>query len=103
MAESNPTASEKSSCVIRLLTDVRGFISQGIIRLDKVDPELVIPENIEELLSVTSLDSLTVSTESPNFKADEKPNIVGEAVEPQTAGPADVDFLRRKLNHLLQK
>ena len=100
MAESNPSASEKSTCVVRLLTDVRGFISQGIIRLEKVDPDLNIPENIEEVLSVTSLDTLAIAPEGPAAKADEKPNIVGEAYEPVSAGSADVDFLRRKLNHL---
>ena len=100
LLESNPNAGEKATCISKILTEVRGFISQGILKLEKVDPDLIIPENIEELLSVTSLDTLAISADSPLFKADDKPNIVGEAVEPQTAGPADVDFLRRKLNHL---
>lgn len=100
IAESNPTAAEKASCLVRMLTDVRGFISQGIVRLDKVDPGLVVPENIEEILSVTSLESLANASEDSAAKADEKPHIVGEATDSGIAGSADIDFLRRKLNHL---
>ncbi|KYG64380.1 hypothetical protein AZI85_02865 [Bdellovibrio bacteriovorus] len=95
MAESNPTPAEKSTCISKMLSDVRGFVSQGIIRLEKVDPELHIPENIEEMLSVNAFAVPTYEVDVA--KKDAKPNIVGESSEPASQ---EVDFLKRKMNQL---
>lgn len=46
--EVNPTASEKLSCVMKLITEVRLLSNQGIVKFEKIDPDLVIDENIEE-------------------------------------------------------
>jgi hypothetical protein len=102
MAESNPTAGEKGSCIVRLLSEVRGYISQGIIRLEKVDPELNIPENIEELLNAAGF--TTPSYDYEAVKKDTSPNIVGDS-EPGTSpgSPALVqenEFLKRKVTQL---
>ena len=95
MAEATPTPAEKSTCISRMLSEVRGFVSQGIIRLEKVDPELIIPENIEELLAVSFMSSTVYEHEA--MKKDSRPNIVGES---DSSTQHDVDFLKRKMNQL---
>ncbi|HEX7675895.1 MAG TPA: FliG C-terminal domain-containing protein [Bdellovibrio sp.] len=96
MAETNPSAAEKGTCVSKMLSEVRGFVSQGIIRLEKVDPELHIPENIEEILNSSVHAVPTYETEA--MKKDGKPNIVGESVEGSSS--QEVEFLKRKMNQL---
>lgn len=96
MAESQPTLAEKSTCIAKMLVDVRGLISQGVLRLDKVDPEMIIPENIEDALSHSS-------TGVPLFevqKKDGSPNIVGEADNNEDTSE-EVSFLKRKLNQVI--
>lgn len=100
MTESNPSAAEKGTCISKMLSEVRGFISQGIIRLDKVDPELHIPENIEEVLSSTVHAVPLYETDA--MKKDSKPNIVGDN-DGAVAAPAnsqETEFLKRKVNQL---
>lgn len=45
-----PTPGEISTIMAKLLTEVRRMITDGKLRMDKVDPELVIDDDIEELL-----------------------------------------------------
>ncbi|MDG0818066.1 FliG C-terminal domain-containing protein [Bdellovibrio svalbardensis] len=97
MAETNPSAAEKGTCVSKMVSEVRGFVSQGIIRLEKVDPELHIPENIEELLN-SSVHSIPVYSNEP-AKKDSAPNIVGES-DDNPAAQQEMDFLKRKVNQL---
>ncbi|NUM57018.1 MAG: hypothetical protein HUU56_00225 [Bdellovibrionaceae bacterium] len=51
VTETNPTPAEVATCISKVVVEVRTLIQQGIIKLEKIDPELSIPENIEELLS----------------------------------------------------
>ncbi|UOF02923.1 FliG C-terminal domain-containing protein [Bdellovibrio reynosensis] len=107
MAESNPTPAEKATCIGRMLSEVRGFISQRIITLEKVDPELAVPENIEEILAVTPF-SAPISEDVPSSTSSEesKPLSFGVYDNPPTTAPsgagaqAEVDFLKRKVNQL---
>ncbi len=102
MAESNPTAGEKGSCIVRLLSEVRGFCSQGIIRLEKVDPELRIPENIEEVLNSAGFSTPSYDYEA--VKKDSAPNVVGDADDHPKASPGsaqETEFLKRKVNQLV--
>ncbi len=96
MVESNPSAAEKGTCVSKMLTEVRGFISQGILRLDKVDPDLLIPENIEEVLSTSYVASSITTAEFVPTK-DPSPSVVGDG---DSVLKQENDFLKRKLNHL---
>ena len=97
MAESNPSAAEKATCISKVLSEVRGFISQGILRLDKVDPELHVPENVEELLNVNAFAVPTFESEEVT-KVDQSTSSGAEAAA--VAHQDEVDFLRRKMNHL---
>lgn len=103
MAESNPSPGEKSSCIVRLLSEVRGFVSQGIIRLEKVDPELHVPENIEEVLNSSGF-----AVPSFDYDAGKKDSTPHVAAEPEPgASPAHAamlqenEFLKRKVNQLV--
>jgi hypothetical protein len=51
LQEINPNAAEKMTSQLKILSDTRAMISQGLIKLEKADPELVIPDGIEEKLS----------------------------------------------------
>lgn len=47
---SQPSAAEISSTFSRVITDVRKMISDGRLRMDRIDPKLVVEEGIEEAL-----------------------------------------------------
>ncbi|QDK47536.1 hypothetical protein DOM22_15940 [Bdellovibrio sp. ZAP7] len=102
MAEASPTPAEKGTSISKMLTEVRGFVGQGIIRLEKVDPELHIPENIEEILNTTAFNvNHAPLTDANVAKKDVKPNIVGDSdAAPATPASQEADFLRRKVNQL---
>lgn len=51
MSEIKPTPGERLSSQMKLISEVRGMIQQGLIKIDKMDPLLIIPENIDDLLS----------------------------------------------------
>ncbi|WP_374029740.1 FliG C-terminal domain-containing protein [Bdellovibrio bacteriovorus] len=97
MAESNPTPAEKGTCVSKILSEVRGFVSQGILKLEKVDPELLVPENIEEMLSVGGYVT-PPAMDSEVTKKEPRPNAIGETTDP--GAQQEVDFLKRKMNQL---
>jgi hypothetical protein len=107
MAESNPSPAEKATCMMKIVTEVRGFAAQGIIKIDKIDPELSIPENIEELLSTSIISAMI--TESDRRKAEAPANVmIGGAAEESApvasgANSQDVEFLKRKANQLLSE
>jgi hypothetical protein len=54
MSETNPTPFEQSSAIFKMLAEVRGLFARGVLRMEKVDPGLVVPDNIEETLSSSS-------------------------------------------------
>lgn len=106
MADSNPTAAERITCVMKIVTEVRGFAAQGLIKLDKIDPELHIPENIEELLN-TSIISSMISDMEPRKKVElPSQGAASASVEENTSSGAsvshlqDIEFLKRKCNQL---
>ena len=101
MSEINPTPAEKGTCLMKIINETRGFIAGGILKIEKIDPDLVIPENIEEQLSHQTVEMAVgplangsleqVSVEVPKF-------------EPKTAGAdhskEELLFLRSKVNQL---
>lgn len=97
LAESNPNAAEKSTCISKILSEVRGFIQQGILKLEKVDPDLNIPENIEEVLNMGGFTVSSIDMDSG--KVDSKVT-QGASEQVDTGTQQEIDFLKRKLNHL---
>lgn len=65
MSELNPTPPEKASCLVKLIGEVRGFVNQGVIKLEKFDHEMTIPENYEEKIHQASLESKQHEESSP--------------------------------------
>lgn len=48
--ELKPTSAEKLTSEGKIISEVRSMADRGIVKLDKIDPDLLIEENIEELL-----------------------------------------------------
>lgn len=101
ISEANPSSSEKVTCYYKIVTDVRGFIAQGLIKIEKVDPRLIVPDDIEEKLAATLTGFSAADLENftpPNSEGSPgQPVISGE----QQAYAQEVEFLKRKMNQLL--
>ncbi len=122
MAEKSPTPAETSTCLSKVVVEVRDLIKQGLVRLEKIDPNLVIPENIEDQLAQgiqldTHLDTATSSDASTDLGQDSGEVSAASIFEPQlrfdkAAESAkefstdkgnhkeEIDFLKKKLNLL---
>lgn len=100
IAEVNPNPGEKASCLMKMQSEVRGYISQGILKLDKIDPELAIPENIEDILgthfATLSLEDLDGIKQETN-KIAQSPSGASDA----TVHQQEIEFLKRKVNLLV--
>ncbi len=104
ISERSPSPSEIQTCVLKLIAEVREMIKSGILKMEKIDPELIIPENIEEKLQQkTLLQSLDTITPPPlTFRSDEKPKST-EATPSNHALESlreENDFLKRKVLQL---
>ena len=85
VTETNPTPAEVATCISKVVVEVRTLIQQGIIKLEKIDPELAIPENIEELLSQKPLSAYI----EPQSSTSNHP----ETIESKTSeGETNLDF-----------
>ncbi len=105
IGERNPTPAEKVTCILKMISEVRAFSLGGVIKLEKADPEMAIPENIEDVLNqqhqqgANSVD--TVSSDSEPVK--EVLNFDGPKHETSSGGrhnSEEVDFLKKKVNQL---
>lgn len=99
LSESNPNPAEKSTCISKMLSEIRGFISQGILRLEKVDPELHIPENIEEVLNSSGFTAQIFEPEAAP-KKEAKSQTGGESPSEPMVPQQELEFLKRKMNQL---
>lgn len=102
--ESSPTPAEVGTCIMKIITETRGFIVGGIIKIEKIDPSLVIVENIEEQLANQSVTRSLGMMSSP---ATEEVSTVMELV-PETKSECkaehskeEVEFLKKKVNQLV--
>lgn len=101
--ESKPTPAEVSTCVMKIIMETRAMIQGGILKMDKVDPEMVIPEHIEEHLNTATLQK---SLEGGLVFPPSTPEAKSESAAPQGDAKADhsreeVDFLKKKVNQLV--
>lgn len=53
MQESNPSPNEISASVMKVISETRNMFIQGTLKVDKVDPALVIPDGFESKLGKT--------------------------------------------------
>lgn len=108
IGERNPTPAEKSTCVMKMISEVRAFSMGGVIKLEKTDPEMAIPENIEELLNHNQLYQPTaVELAAPQAETTKGTlNFDGPKQETSTAGrhtSEEVEFLKKKVNQLVSE
>lgn len=100
LQEINPNPAEKATSQMKILSETRGLIAKGVIKLDKLDPELVIPENIEEKLSEAGY-QLTVNAPPVEATAELK---FDQKVEAKAdTSKEEIDFLRKKVNQLVNE
>lgn len=103
--EKTPTPAEVSSCIMKLLGETRGFIMGGILKMDKVSPEMMIAENIEEQLNSAPAVAMRAEA-SAGESAEEGGEGLVFTLEGRNASSAsagnreEVDFLKRKVNNL---
>ncbi len=92
-----PQNGEIFSCQSKILQEVRTMAQSNTLKLDKVDPELAIPENIEELLTASFGTVLSKQT-SVAAKAAASPS----APMPATSAAASDEIieLRRRVHQL---
>jgi ribosomal protein S15P/S13E len=116
IAELSPSPAEKATCNIKIISEIRSYVSQGVLKLDRIDPSLVIPDNIEEKIN-TAATAVVMSkvnqTDSPSsVSTSPKPaqqdtgkiKVAEQAKESSNDSnlftPHDIEILRRKINQL---
>lgn len=119
MSEQNPTAVERSSCLVKLLGEVRGLINQNVIKLEKFDHEMHIPENFEEHIhqigeiskaneeTSTGLvfpgDGGEGTSRDRSLKEIQSKDSHAGAVGRDGASKEEIDFLKKRVNQLAQE
>lgn len=102
--EINPTPAEKLTSQMKILTETRAMIAQNIIKLVKVDPTLLIPENIEERLSEAGFNSV-VTAPPTNTETELRFELKTESkadIKIDTARE-EIEFLKKKVNQLVNE
>ncbi|MBL7542887.1 MAG: hypothetical protein JNL11_03680 [Bdellovibrionaceae bacterium] len=118
--ETTPNAAEIATCLSKIVTEVRGLIQQGIIKLEKFNPDMAVPENIEELINQkteghsipTSVDAMSATNSTPTVdgEAEVKLDFSGANNRKEAAKndklealKEENDFLKKKVNQLTQE
>lgn len=111
--ETNPNPAEIATCLSKIVVEVRGLIQQGIIKLEKFNPDMAVPENMEELInqkgSGTSLVESSPSPSSSNDASESTLDFSGANNRASTGNDKldtlkdENDFLKKKVNQLSQE
>jgi hypothetical protein len=101
LKEKVPTPGETSAGIMKLYSEIRKMEAEGSLRFDKFDPDMVVPEDIEEKLGkgVGSVGLFPPSKEVEQALSQMAPPPVGTS--PQLA--EELNTLRRKLVQLSQE
>ncbi len=94
-SELNPNPNEISACIMKVIYETRILFTNGSLKLDKVDPDLVVPEDFE-----TNLDK-GFSLNNKSHIGSELGN--GNQVSNSAHQASEVDALRRKVVELTQQ
>lgn len=104
--EAKPTPAEVGTCIHRIVTETRGFLTGRILQVEKIDTTLMIPENIEEQLAnqpfVRSVEELTAKiAEAKEAHATE----VAASSDPKETGAnkEELEFFKKKINQLMNE
>lgn len=108
--ETNPNPAEISTCLSKIVAEVRSLIQQGIIKLEKFNPDLAVPENIEEQInqknqgiSLLEPDASFSSTSSHTDDGDVKLDFSGANNKKEISGNDKIDTLREENDFLKKK
>lgn len=110
ISETNPTPAEVATCVMKIISEVREMMKSGFLKMDKVDPEMLIPENIEDQLQQKAASRSFDPT--PEVETPAEPGKLSFDLPPkgETRAPAahegnreEVDFLKKKVNTLVSE
>lgn len=100
LKEKKPSPGETSAGIMKLFSEIRRMEAEGSLRFEKFDPEMVIPENIEDALG-KGINNFTPPTPAAASAAGVS------TAPPPTGTPANVveelSTLRRKLVQLTQE
>lgn len=96
LAEANPAANEISSAVMKVISETRTLLSTFVLKYDKVDPSLGIPENFEDKLSSGNFSSKSSDTDMAEFSTP-TPNSNPAYANPSSTTALEIDRLQKKL------
>lgn len=100
LQEINPNPAEKATSQMKILSETRALIAKGIIKLEKLDQELMIPENIEEKLAESGY---AATVNAPPVQAEKELNFEGKPDSKIDTSKEEIDFLRKKVNQLVNE
>jgi len=108
MKEITPSTNEISACLMKVINETRLLIASGALKMDKVDPSLVIPDDYENILEKASVKSATTkpveSLAQQNLANDIDDSLKLDssfaAVSNGAGSPSELDSLRRKIVEL---
>lgn len=99
MAEKPANPAEISAVFVQILTEVRSMIAQGYLYLEKIDPNLVINSDMEDMLSTSTLFTLT---NEPSSESKTSPTVpTGDSKTAHRDQSGEVEALKRRLNQLM--
>ncbi len=99
-----PSAADISAAYIKIIMEVRKLIHEGVLRADKVDPEIFVEDGIEEKLKRTDLPTAQSLNEKLAVKQqihDEEATQLGK--DPSASDQEEVRTLRRKLINISEE
>ena len=90
---------------MKILSETRTMIAQNIIKLDKLDPELLIPENIEERLAEIGFNSVVSAAQVAAEKELRFDDVKTEAKSDSKneSSKEEIEFLKKKVNQLVNE
>lgn len=103
LKETKPNPGESASCQMKFINEVRTMISQGTLKLEKIDPDLVIPENIEDNLA-SGVMSSPANFELPAHGTSSMLAPIQTSSASVSAGSSEeLSMLRKKLVNMTQE
>lgn len=104
LSEVNPTPAEIQASMIKVVSETRQLVTQGMIRLEKVDASLLVPDDIEYQLDKNSLGSESAAPASVAKDNDKNISEKGlESLSVSSVNSADFEKLKFKLIQLAKE
>jgi cell division protein FtsB len=100
--EINPNPAEKLTSQMKILSETRTMIAQNIIKLDKVAPDMMIPENVEERLSDAGF-NMNPTPAAVHASAEKELKLETKAEIKADTAREEIEFLKKKVNQLVNE